>query len=68
MIDKLALTAGINAGDMVVIFADEVTGLVFEVPPGVDRVFQLLDAYGLPRDVTVVDLFTDICRGDETLH
>jgi hypothetical protein len=68
MIDKLALTAGINAGDMVIIFATEVMGVVWEVPPGIDRVFQLLDAYGLPRNVTVVDLFTDICRGDEPLH
>ncbi len=42
MIERLALTAGITPGDMVIIFADEVTGLVFEVPPGVDRVFQLM--------------------------
>ncbi|MGA3342349.1 MAG: hypothetical protein ABSD11_17465 [Methylocella sp.] len=68
MIERLALMAGISPGDTVIIFADEVTGIVFEVPPGIDRVFQLLDIHGLPRDVTVVDLFTDIVRGAATLH
>jgi len=68
MIDKLALTAGISPGDMVIIFATEVMGVVWEVPPGIERVFQLLDAYGLPRTATVVDLFTDIVRNGATLH
>jgi hypothetical protein len=68
MIHKLALTAGISPGEMIVIFADETVGVVWEVPAGIGRVFELLDAYGIPRSVTVVDLFTDIVRGSETLH
>lgn len=65
---KLALVAGINSGDLYVVYADARVGFVFECPPNCTRVFELLEALRLPRDVAVLDLWTNVCRGGETLH
>jgi hypothetical protein len=65
---KLPLVAGVNHGDLYVVFADARIGSVIEAPLGVTRVFELLEALRLPRETAVLDLWTSICRGGETLH
>jgi hypothetical protein len=65
---RLPLVAGVNQGDLYIVYADARIGFVFECPLGVTRVFELLEALRLPRETPVLYLWTNVCRGSETLH
>jgi hypothetical protein len=65
---KLPLVAGVNQGDLYVVYMDARVGFIFECPPNCSRVYELLEALKLPRETAVLDLWTSICRGSETLH
>jgi hypothetical protein len=65
---KPPLVAGVNQGDLYVIYADARVGFIYECPLGVTRVFELLEALKLPRETAVLDLWTSICPCGETIH